>query len=538
MGKEVLIKALDHIPEQPGIYKMISQHKAILYIGKAKNLKKRVSQYTKDNLTPRILRMVSLVQSLEYVATKSEEEALLVEARLIKIHKPKYNILLKDDKTFPYIILREDHDFPQIAKLHSKKIPKDKYFGPFASSQHVYNTLDELQKIFKLRSCSDNYFKSRKRPCLQYQIRRCMAPCVGKVAFNKYRDTVQEVELFLAGKTDQLVKKLDKDMHEYSVKMEYEKAAELRDKIESLKYIQLKHGDVGLTDKKTDIIIVTKKHEQFTILVAFYHHKQFYGYKNYYPAAATDTTEIEVLNNFIDNFYSTQQKPNLILSNIDLENNIAGYKIQKPRIGEKAKLVKQYQDVANQHLGQYVKEQFKTEEIYKALQERFSLENSPRRIEIFDNSHIMGNYAIGGVVVASQDGMLKDQYRAYNILTKPSGKGGDDYAMLKEILTRRLTKMRDQNLAFPDFMIIDGGKGHLNVVKKLMKEIDIHIPFTCMSKGEKRNAGGENFHLVNEDSFTLDNRDPLMQYLQTLRDEAHNFAISKHRKKRDKIFKT
>jgi len=532
MPKDRILEILPDIPHSPGIYQMLSSNGEILYIGKAKDLQKRVTYYTGPDLTIRLTKMIALVMQVEYITTKSETEALLLESRLIKTHQPKFNILLKDDKSFPYIVLRSNHTFPQILKQRSKALPQEKYFGPFASSVQVDATLEELQKIFKLRSCSDSYFMQRKRPCLQYQIKRCTAPCVQKISHSEYMELVNQAERFLSGDTINLQAELSQKMDILSKALEYEKAAEIRDRIKALRYIQLKFGADDIKVDNTDIVIVISEHEHHVILVAFYRHKQFYGYKTYFPTHANDATESELLAYFVERFYTDKPIPDEIITNVKSAHNVnLPQKILTPNRGNKLRIVQMFIPTAERALVEYLKKHLKQQQIFEQIGILFHLPKIPERIEIYDNSHIMGKYAVGAMVVATQEGFQKKEYRAHNI-ESTTVTGGDDYFMLSRVMTKRLAKIANQSSPAPDLMIIDGGIGHMSKMQLLMNKFKLNIAFVCMSKGQYRNSGCEQFHLPGHDAFTMSNRDPVMQYLQLLRDEAHNFAIKKHRTKR------
>lgn len=559
--------SIKHLPTSPGIYKMLAASGEILYIGKAKNLRVRVAYYTKPGLTMRLTRMVELVEIVEFITTNSEAEALLLEARLVKHHQPKYNILLKDDKSFPYIKLRMDHDFPQIVKLRSKSMPEGKVYGPFASTNDVDATLAELQKIFKLRSCSDNYFAARKRPCLQYQIKRCYAPCVGKISTTEYNALVLQVEDFLQGKTKQLQEDLAKQMEDLSRDMQYEKAGEIRDRIKALSYVQMKFGSSSEIEN-ADIIMASQKlslpgslsrrgnlennelaardDEAFSstsaILVAFYRNHQYYGNHVYFMEGTEDSDEGEIIAGFIEQFYQDKIPPkelitsHAILNPTEMKTALQSLHkikvdISTPSRGPKLQLLKTFEDTLQKALVKKIKDEISKAEIWDELQNLFNLPSAPELIEVYDNSHIMGQYAIGAFIACGRKGFIRKKYRAYN-LESTSEYGGDDYAMLAEVLKRRIEKIIKNKDQKPDLLIIDGGKGHLSTVEVVMNKLSFHIPFVCMSKGPDRNAGREQFHMTGRDVFTLDKDDKLMRYLQILRDEAHNFAIKSHRKKR------
>jgi len=543
----VIKQIIPTLPATPGIYQMISEHGEILYIGKAKNLRKRVSYYTKPDLYERLRVMVAQVHNLEHITTKSETEALLLEARLVKKHQPKFNILLKDDKSFPYIRFRSDHDFPQILKYRSKTPPEGRFFGPFASSEDVDTTLAELQKIFKLRPCSDNYFAARRRPCLQYQIKRCYAPCVGKISREDYAQLAKHAVSFLSGKSKELQEDLVKEMEVYSAEMNYEKAAETRDRIKALSYVQLKFGQAQGILSDADLIRLEEDKGVYVALVAMYRLGQFYGSRIYFPVHTEGAGMEEVMEAFLLQFYQDKVCPaELVLSCKVAESKLiaeslgtqdARVIITTPVRGAKLQLLQSFEHQAQTALENYIKSTLKQERVFKDLQILFNLPSIPERIEIYDNSHISGQHAVGAMVVAGRDGFQRSEYRCYNVAS-PSATGGDDYDMLRQVMKKRLEKISKNPDSKPDLMIIDGGKGHMSTVQAVMDKADILVPFVCMSKGEDRNAGREQFHIVGRDVFTMPSSDKVMQYLQVLRDEAHNYAIRKHRVKRSRAIRT
>lgn len=575
-GSELIKSKLIDAPERSGVYRMFDVNKQVLYVGKAKNLKKRLTNYIKSNLDNKTLRMIANTCFLEYSITNSEVEALLLEAQLIKKFQPKFNILLKDCKSFPFIKLRLDHDFPQLLKYRGKTLSDGKFFGPFASSVEVNTTLTELQKIFKLRSCTDNYFNSRTRPCLQYEIKRCYAPCVGKINKEDYRDLVTQVKDFLQGRTKELQENLSRKMEELSSQMRFEEAAEIRDRIKALSYVQLKAGVLDVV-KDADIIAIVEKNGHYCVEVFLYRAGQACGNIPYFPTSTENSTKEEVLEYFLLQFYQKQHVPAAIIINhaindkenvieaIKKINNILQLNITVPNKGGKAKLVQNAETNALFSLEQYLKKLAKNQEIIFEIKELFGLSEIPERIEIYDNSHIQGKFAVGVMVVAGKVGFDKKEYRVFNVHA-PSlvchshesgdpkrlmdscfrGHGikncggdikGDDYEMLRQVLTRRLTRLRQEPHKLPSLMIIDGGKGHLGVVKEVMDKFEMNIPFVCMSKGVDRNAGFEQFHVIGKEVFTLDKNLPVMKYLQILRDEAHNFAIKNHRLGRSRAIK-
>lgn len=548
-GKDLIKSHLSNAPELPGVYRMLGVDKNILYIGKAKNLKSRLSQYTLE-LVGKNKIMVSLVRDLVYSVTDSESDALLLEGQLIRKFKPKFNILLKDDKSFPYIKLRIDHDYPQLQKYRGKNLNDGKFFGPFATSNHVDVTLTELQKIFKLRSCSDSYFANRSRPCLQYQIKRCYAPCVNKISKTDYDDLVLEVKSFLTGKNKKLQEELAEKMEKLSNDMQFEKAAEIRDRIKALSYIQLKADGIQNLEN-ADILALASHNGEFCIQLFMYRAHQPCGNQAYFPDHTNiEESDADILGAFIMQLYQNKQPPAQLLVSSALDNpelytealkKLHGnnVKISAPKHGAKHKIMQNALHNAQLALEQHLKISAKNSAALIEVQKLFNLEASPKRIEVYDNSHIQGAFAVGAMVVAGVDGFEKKEYRLFNIKNDPISKlsHADDYAMMREVLTRRIKRLKSEPFRTPDLLIIDGGKGHMNVVAKLMDDLKVHLPFVCMSKGVDRNSGREQFHVPGRETFTLDKNLPTMKYLQILRDEVHNFAIKSHRNKRSKAIK-
>ncbi|WP_375331086.1 excinuclease ABC subunit UvrC [Candidatus Tisiphia endosymbiont of Oplodontha viridula] len=594
IGSELIKSHLENAPNLPGVYRMLSADQQVIYVGKAKNLKKRLTNYIKTDLDNKTIRMVSLTHHLEYNVTNSEIEALLLEAQLIKKFQPKFNILLKDDKSFPYVKLRLDTDYPQLIKYRGKNLSSGEFFGPFVSSEQVDTTLKELQKIFKLRSCSDNYFKNRKRPCLQYQIARCSAPCVGKISKEDYSELVSQVRDFLTGKTKELQKTLSDKMEQLSLQLRFEAAAEIRDRIKALSYIQLKSTLSSSSIKNADVIAIVEKNNCYCIQLFVYRFGQSYGNIAYFPFQTDESNKTEILTQFINQFYQTNPVPDEIIINhpiIDLElvtkaiKQLSGNNklyIIHPIRGNKVKLLENAKLNGQLALDQHLKQFAKNQMIFQQIQQLFNLPLLPDRIEVYDNSHIMGTFAVGSMIVATKSGFDKKEYRIFNIpVAKGDAKGGDDYEMLRTVLTRRFTRLKKEHpksiysndlengdnkqgvselgvhevreyantpqvfaktnsskhKSVVSLMIIDGGKGHLSVVQKIMAEFDLEIPFVCMSKGPDRNAGCEQFHMLGKEAFTINKNLPVMKYLQILRDEAHNFAIKNHRLRRSKAIK-
>ena len=546
-GREIIKSHLNNTPELPGVYRMMDSGNNIIYIGKAKNLKNRLSQYTLEQEGKNKI-MVSLVHNVEYSVTDSESSALLLEGQLIKKYKPKFNILLKDDKSFPYIKLRIDHKYPQLLKYRGKNLSNGKFFGPFASAGHVDTTLLEIQKIFRLRSCSDSYFENRDRPCMQYQIKRCSAPCVGKITKEEYDETVSEVKKFLSGKNKILQNMLSRKMENFSKNMQYEKAAEIRDKIKAISYVQLK-SDNAEKIEDSDIIALSSKNGEFCIQLFIYRSHQPCGNQAYFPDHTYEAKPNEVIENFIMQLYQNKQPPKELIISHDI-NDKSTYesalkqlhkktvKITHPKLGTKKKILDNAIHNAEISLEKHVKISAKNIAALNEVQRLFDLASSPKRIEIYDNSHIQGAFAVGAMVVAGADGFDKKEYRLFNIKEEQKTVfGGDDYAMLREVLTRRLKRLKNEPYRTPDLMIIDGGKGHMKIVSEVMDNLNTHITFVCMSKGVERNSGREQFHRPGHKTFTLDRNLGVMKYLQILRDEVHNFAIKSHRNKRTRAIK-
>lgn len=547
-GRELIKSRLEEMPSQPGVYRMLDIDKKIIYIGKAKNLKNRLKQYTGD-LEGKNLTMISLVYYLEYSVTDSESSALLLEGQLIKKFKPQFNILLKDDKSFPYIKLRLDHDFPQLIKYRGRDLKNGKFFGPFASVKQVEVTLLELQKIFKLRSCSDPYFSSRKRPCLQYQINRCSAPCTGKISKKDYDELVEQVKTFLSGKNKSLQNLLAQKMQSLSEELNFEEAAKIRDRIKALSYIQLKAETTGFI-KDTDLIAITELNGEYCVQLYIYRAGQPCGNHPYFPQHTQGQNISEILEAFIMQLYQDKiPAENIILSCSINDPNLFAKALKElhginikievsKKSGPNANLMQIALENARIALEQHLKNSAKNRYVLEEVQKLFNLPSLPSRIEVYDNSHIQGSFAIGAMVVAGSEGFDKKEYRLFTIKEQLQNIGsGDDYAMLREVLTRRLTRLRNEPYRLPDLMIIDGGTGHMNIVEQVLEKFSLSIPFVCMSKGVDRNSGREQFHRPNQEVFTLDKNLPVMKYLQILRDEAHNFAIKNHRKKRSKAIK-
>lgn len=548
---------LPNIPETSGVYQFFDINDQILYIGKAKNLRKRLQNYTQEaRLSRRIARMVFLAQKLELIQTESEVEALLLEHNLIKKLSPKYNILLRDDKTFPHILISK-HRFPQISKHRGAKREKGEYFGPFAAANDVNQTIDVLKKSFLLRGCSDAEFKSRTKPCLEYQIKRCCAPCVNLINEADYENLVENAFDFLRGKSVHVQEQLAKDMQQFSDRQEYEKASVIRDRIKSLTSIQSKQN-INISEvSDADIITLVSKNNQLCIYISFFRGGNNYGSKPYFYEI-NETPLDEFLSGFLGQFYLSQTPPNLILLNLEIQDkeltesflsNLAEKKtiIKNPKQGEKLRIIKDQEQIALQNLEQKMAQNLSNSAMLLEVKELFHLAELPKRIEVYDNSHISGEYAVGVFITAGIEGFIKNGYRKFNIRFDEV-KNRDDTAMLQEVLRRRFKNEKpalNENNShseivselpkqLPDLIIVDGGLGQLSAAQKVFKELNIKPKFVCMSKGKDRNAGEEYFHQIDQESFTLPKNHKVMYYLQQLRDEAHRFAITTHRNKRAK----
>ena len=551
LGHEVVQSYLKTIDTSPGVYRMLDAESRVLYVGKARNLRARVSSYARPTgHSPRIARMIAATASMMFLTTKTETEALLLEQNLIKQLKPKFNVLLRDDKSFPNILVTGDHDFPQIKKHRGAKKEKGAYYGPFASAGAVNRTLNQLQRVFLLRDCTNSVFESRTRPCLQYQIKRCSAPCVGKISAEAYRESVRDAEKFLTGKTTDIQARLATEMGQAAEAMEFERAAALRDRIKALTQVQTAQGinPKGVTE--ADILALHLDSGQACVQVFFIRANQNWGNRDYYPRVGADVEEAEILEAFIGQFYDTREPPRQLILSHEIENpdlmaealtGKLGRKVELlvPRRGEKAELVEGALRNARESLARKMSETATQAKLLKGLAEAFDLPDVPERIEVYDNSHIQGSNAVGAMIVAGPDGLMKNHYRKFNIkgdtLTP-----GDDFGMMKEVLTRRFKRLkkedpdRSQGL-WPDLLLIDGGAGQVSAVAEIMREYDVaDIPMIGVAKGVDRDAGKEEFHRIGRTVKALRHNDPVLYFVQRLRDEAHRFAIGTHRAKRAK----
>jgi len=550
-GHEVIQDCLRTLDASPGVYRMLNAASEVLYVGKARNLKARVSNYARPSgHSARIARMIHETASMMFLTTRTELEALLLEQNLIKQLKPRYNVLLRDDKSFPNILISAEHPFPQIKKHRGKKSEKGAYFGPFASAGAVNRTLNQLQKVFLLRNCSDSMFESRTRPCLQHQIKRCTAPCVGKIGPEAYGAMVADATRFLEGKTTSIQADLAKAMGEASAQMEFERAAALRDRIKALTQVQQTQGinPQGVTE--ADVVALHLDHGQACVQVFFIRANQSWGNRDFYPKTGAGAEEPEIMEAFLTQFYDDKEPPRLVLLSHPVENPDlvsealairAGRKVELavPQRGEKAELVENAARNARESLARRMAESTTQNKLLTGLAEAFDLDAPPKRIEVYDNSHIQGTNAVGGMIVAGAEGFLKSQYRKFNIKSD-AGANSDDFGMMKEVLTRRFERLLKEDPdrktdVWPDLLLIDGGAGQVSAVAAIMAELGVEdIPMVGVAKGIDRDAGKEEFHRPNERPFALQRNDPVLYFIQRLRDEAHRWAIGAHRAKRAK----
>ncbi|WP_415921833.1 excinuclease ABC subunit UvrC [Tateyamaria sp. SN6-1] len=551
VGHDVIQGYLKTLDSSPGVYRMLDRDSRVLYVGKARNLRARVSNYARPTgHSARIARMISMTASMMFLTTRTETEALLLEQNLIKQLKPKFNVLLRDDKSFPNILVTGDHDYPQIKKHRGAKKQKGAYYGPFASAGAVNRTLNQLQRVFLLRNCTDAMFDSRTRPCLQYQIKRCSGPCVGMIDKAAYAQTVKDAEKFLSGKSTDIQARLASEMQEASEAMEFERAAALRDRIRAMTQVQTAQGINPRNVDEADIVALHLEQGQACVQVFFIRAGQNWGNRDFYPRVGADVDAAEVLEAFLGQFYDTKEPPRqLILSN-EIENpdlmaealtQKLGRKVELlvPQRGEKAELVDSALRNARESLARKMAESATQAKLLRGLAEAFDLPAPPQRVEVYDNSHIQGTNAVGGMIVAGPDGFMKNSYRKFNIkgddLTP-----GDDFGMMKEVLHRRFKRLLNEDPdrskgMWPDLLLIDGGAGQVSAVAEIMSEHGVQdIPMVGVAKGIDRDAGKEEFHRVGQRPFALRHNDPVLYFVQRMRDEAHRFAIGTHRAKRAK----
>ncbi|MDP3371630.1 MAG: excinuclease ABC subunit UvrC [Candidatus Paracaedibacteraceae bacterium] len=540
-GANIIRDIVRTLTSDAGVYRMLDDKDTILYIGKAKNLKKRVIAYTHtDKLPNRLQRMVSETLKMEIVTTHTETEALLLEANLIKKHQPRYNILLKDDKSFPYILITKDHAYPRILKHRGPQTIPGDYFGPFANIAAVDEAILVIQKVFKIRNCTDSYFCNRERPCLQHHIKRCTAPCVKRIEQEEYKDSVQYAKNFLLGKGDNVQKVLSEKMMRLSDELEFEKAAQIRDTLKLITKIQA-HQRVNVSGvRNADVIAIVKKEGVTCVQVFFFRYGQNLGTTSFFLAHACDKTESSSLNAFITQFYQERSPAPLILLSHTIDDReliqnaltlLHSEKtiIETPKQGLKAELIQLALKNAHDTISRKTADSDNMKKLFEGMQPLFDLERTPERIEIYDNSHLQGTHACGVMVVATQKGFDKKSYRKFNPKEAASN---DDFGMMYEFLKRRFQHIEDWGK--PDLLLIDGGQGQLSAVETALAELKVSIPVVGIAKGIDRNAGREQFFMKGKETFQLPIDDPFLHFLQRLRDEAHRFAIGTHRQKRGK----
>jgi len=551
-GVAAIRNVVKTLPLAPGVYRMHDARGDVLYVGKARALKNRVSNYTQvERLTNRLRRMVSLTRSMTIVTTNNEAEALLLEAQLIKRYRPAYNVLLRDDKSFPFILLREDHDFPRIQKHRGARKAKGEYFGPFASAGSVNNTLNALQKLFLLRSCTDGFFKTRDRPCLLYQIKRCSAPCVRRIDEAGYAELVDDAKKFLAGKATDVQAKLGAQMQAAAENMDFELAALLRDRLKALTFIQGTQfiNAEGIGD--ADIFAMACKQGVIGIQAFFIRGGQNWGHRSFFPAHVADVPEDEVLTSFLTQFYEEVPPARTVFVDRELPEaellqqvfaEQAGRKVDMsvPQRGTRRRLLDQAKRNAEEALDRRLAESTTQAKLLREVADLFELGDPPDRIEVYDNSHIQGTSAVGAMVVAGPEGFRKGQYRKFNIRNKETVPG-DDFGMMREVLSRRFARAQAEDPdrdgeTWPDLVLLDGGRGQLNAAKAVLEDLGIEdVCLVGVAKGPHHGREGrEVFHLLDGRELTLPVNSPLLFYLQRLRDEVHRFAIGAHREKRAK----
>jgi len=547
-GADIIADYVRRLPGKPGVYRMLSETGDVLYVGKARNLKKRVASYAKmGGHTNRIARMIYETAAMEFVVTATETEALLLEANLIKRLKPRFNVVLRDDKSFPYILVRRDHAAPQILKHRGARKRDGDYYGPFASAGAVNRTLDTLQKAFLLRTCSDSVYDGRTRPCMLHQIKRCSAPCTGEISETDYAKLVDQADEFLSGKSDALMRELRGKMEAAAESLEYEEAAKYRNRIWALSAVSETQGVNPQGIEEADVIALAAEGGQTCIQVFFFRAGQNWGNRAYFPKHDKDAETGEVLNAFLGQFYDNKPAPRLILVSDDFEERALlaealsvrserRVEIRKAERGEKAAVLRQAIANAKEALSRKLAETGAQSRLLAGLAEAFDLDAPPERIEVYDNSHIMGANALGAMIVAGAEGFEKNQYRKFNIKDSET-EPGDDYAMMREVFRRRFARLlKDEEAGKakrPDLVLIDGGKGQLSAVTPIMDELGLSdIPLLGVAKGPDRDAGRETFFPRDRAPMKLEPNSPVLYYVQRLRDEAHRFAIGSHRAKR------
>ena len=563
-GRAAIVRFAKLAPTAPGVYRMIDAQGDVLYVGKAKNIRKRVTAYARPTgHDSRISRMIAATATLEFVTTKTETEALLLEANLIKRLRPRFNVLLRDDKSFPYILITTDHWAPQILKHRGARTRPGRYYGPFASAGAVNRTINALERAFLVRSCSDSYFEARTRPCLLYQIKRCSAPCTREIDFAGYGELVREANEFLSGRSQSVQKELAREMDKASTEQDFERAAIYRDRLSALSAIQSHQGINPRSLEEADVFAVHQAGGYSCVEVFFFRTGQNWGNRAYFPKADRAFGPDEVLSAFLAQFYDDKPPPRLILVSHEFEERAllsealstkSGHKIEviAPKRGERKELVQHAMANAREALARKLAETSSQQKLLAELTETFALPSAPRRIEVYDNSHISGTNAVGAMIVAGPEGFRKNQYRKFNIRSADLAPG-DDYGMMREVLQRRFKRLLEENprtmidgvlsvfkgddedQPWPDLVLIDGGQGQLKVAQETLGALGVtNVPLVAIAKGPDRDAGRETFFMPGRDPFKLPPRDPLLYYIERLRDEAHRFAVGSHRARRKK----
>ncbi len=555
-GMEVIGRFVKTLPGKPGVYRMFDAAGDVLYVGKARNLKARVSAYARGQAhTNRVARMIAETAAMEFVTTNTETEALLLEANLIKQLRPRYNVLLRDDKSFPYILVTGDHPSPQLAKHRGARNHKGEYYGPFANAGAVNRTINALQRAFLLRTCSDSYYENRTRPCLLFQIKRCAGPCTGEVSHTDYAALVDEARLFLSGRSSAVKQRLAQEMQQASEHLEFERAARYRDRLAALSAVQSNQDINTQGVEEADVVALAQEAGHTCVQVFFFRNHQNWGNRAYFPRADRTLSEMEVLGAFLAQFYEDKPASRLVLLSHEVEDADvlaeamavrAGHRVDiaVPRRGEKADLVAYARRNAQEALARQLADTTAQTRLLASLGEAFGIEEPIRRVEVYDNSHIMGTNAVGAMIVAGPGGFMKTHYRTFNIRSEELTPG-DDFGMMREVMQRRFSRLlkdapRDGAPAdpdafplWPDLVLVDGGKGQLEAARAILEGLGVSgVNLVGIAKGRDRDAGRETFFVPGRQPFRLPPRDPALYFVQRLRDEAHRFAIGAHRAKR------
>jgi excinuclease ABC subunit C len=552
-GRAVILDHARRAPPGPGVYRMADANGEVLYVGKAKSIKKRILAYARPTgHNSRIARMIAGTAAMEFVSTRTETEALLLEANLIKRLRPRFNVVLRDDKSFPYILITKDHPAPQILKHRGARTRPGHYFGPFASVWAVNRTITALQRAFLIRSCSDAVFESRTRPCLLHQIKRCSAPCTGEIGAEDYAELVREARDFLSGKSRAVKEELAREMEKASEALDFERAAVYRDRLAAFSAIQSQQGINPRGVEDADVFAIHQEGGFNCVQVFFFRTGQNWGNRAYYPKADRSLSASEVLGSFLTQFYDDKPCPRCILVSEDIaERELlseafttkSGHKVEvaRPRRGERRDLIEHALINAREALARKLAETSSQQKLLAALAGTFGLQAPPRRIEVYDNSHIQGSNAVGAMIVAGPEGFQKSQYRRFNIRSADLAPG-DDFAMMREVMQRRFRRLKDEAAAangeappWPDLVLIDGGLGQLNAARDILSGLGIaDVPLVGIAKGADRDAGRETFFVPGRAPFRMPPRDPLLYFIERLRDEAHRFAVGSHRSRRRK----